>query len=101
MLKAILMYLGIGPALIIVSSVGLYIGLVRKYGADITLQALRIVDDKYLVDRHNWFEALLYAIIGVFITWPLTLHELPLKIHLVHKEAELLMDSGKKMNKDS
>ena len=95
LMKAILVYMVTGPVLIVVMVIGLYIGLVLKYGFDNTLKAIDIVNEKYLVDYHNWFEAIVYGLIGMFICWPHTLSELPIKIQWVHEEAKLLMDSRK------
>lgn len=92
MLKYFLWYWVTGFVLVSVYGIGVYIGLIVKYGLDITLRGLKRVHEEDICNGRNLFEKIANGIIGT-IVWPARLSEAPALTETFHERCEELLKS--------
>lgn len=92
MLKYFLWYWVTGFVLVTVYGIGIYIGLVMKYGLDIASRAAKLVNEEDVYCGRTLFEKIANVIIGT-IVWPARLSEAPALAETLHERCEELLKS--------
>ena len=92
MLKYFLWYWVTGFVLVTVYGIGVYIGVVTKYGADIALRGIKLANEIDVYCGRTLFEKIANVIIGT-IVWPARLSEAPALTENIHERCEELLKS--------
>lgn len=95
MIKYFLWYLAFGFVLVTVYGTGVYIGLINKYGQDITSRGIERWREEDVCNGRNLFEKVANGIIGIII-WPARLSDIPSMTEMLHERCEELLKESKK-----